>query len=601
MKQMLLTKEILQVLKFNFKRIMLFEIAYRLVMGAIYLQLTGNAVEYALKMAGYSYLTPGNIGFFLIKPWTIACILGVGFIGLVILAFEIGVLITVFQGAAYLKKTGFSEMLFGGFQMLAGELRKKNIRLLLLTLVYYTMANLYLLYRVLTHVKPLNFVITELMKQPVGRVSVIVAIAALLMLLIPGIFTFYGCMVEQKNFQDGYRRSRKLMAGHWSGPMMLLVYNVLISALMMVVYGVCVIVAALFVTVFTDKSLSLAVLFKACDEIELVLIFITSIVVSVVNMAAITVQYYQSGNRLNHEPRWDFAFPKVRMGNHKVLLGVAAVSISLSLFFIYDVVYNGSVLADDVLTEVQITAHRGSSKDAPENTMAAIRMAAEQLADYVEIDVQETADGVVVLCHDYSLKRVAGISRPIKAYQFSELVKLDVGAWFAREFKGEKIPSLEEVMQYSKGKMNLNIEIKDLGSGSSLPQKVVSLIDKYGMEEQCVVTSTRLSYLKSVKAGNSNIRTGHIISAAYGDYYSSDHIDFISLRSSFVDEKLVQDAHEKGKAVHAWTVNTKSEMERMKLLGVDNIITDYPVLAREIVYRKKTTENLLEYISMVLK
>ena len=78
-------------------------------------------------------------------------------------------------------------------------------------------------------------------------------------------------------------------------------------------------------------------------------------------------------------------------------------------------------------------------------------------------------------------------------------------------------------------------------------------------------------------------------------------MDFISIRSSFVSGKLVEAAHEKGKAIHAWAVNNKSEMERMKMLGVDNIITDYPVLAREIVYRERATETLFEYLRLVLK
>ncbi len=250
---------------------------------------------------------------------------------------------------------------------------------------------------------------------------------------------------------------------------------------------------------------------------------------------------------------------------------------------------------------IQITAHRGSSREAPENTMAAMSKAIDDLADYVEIDVQETKDGVVVLGHDISLKRVSGINRTISSYTFEELQHLDVGKWFSDDFEGERIPSLEETMKLCKGRININIEIKDLGRGSELPDKVFELIEKYQMKEQCVVTSVRLPYLTRIKELDPEIRTGYIISAAYGDYYSSDAIDFISLRSSFVSERLVEAAHKKGKAVHAWTVNNKSEMERMKMLGVDNIITDYPVLAREIVYRKAATESLMEYLRLVLK
>ena len=256
---------------------------------------------------------------------------------------------------------------------------------------------------------------------------------------------------------------------------------------------------------------------------------------------------------------------------------------------------NGSAITADMLSMIQITAHRGSSGKAPENTMAAMAKALDDLADYVEIDVQETKDGVVVLGHDDSLKRVSGINRPISFYTFEELQKIDVGTWFSADFQGERIPSLEETMEFCKGR------IKDLGSGSRLPDKVAELIDKHQMREQCVVTSVRFSYLARIKELDPEIRTGYIISAAYGDYYSSDDIDFISLRSSFVSERLVEAAHAKGKAVHAWTVNSKSEMERMKMLGVDNIITDYPVIAREILYREAATESLLEYLRLVLK
>ncbi|MEG0368846.1 MAG: glycerophosphodiester phosphodiesterase family protein, partial [Hungatella sp.] len=80
----------------------------------------------------------------------------------------------------------------------------------------------------------------------------------------------------------------------------------------------------------------------------------------------------------------------------------------------------------------------------------------------------------------------------------------------------------------------------------------------------------------------------------------NDAIDFISIRSGFITDRLIRDAHQSGKTVHAWTVNSKSELERLKALGVDNIITDYPVLAREILYREKATETLLEYLHLLL-
>lgn len=597
-----LTRETCQILKFNQKNALLFEVLYRLLTGPLYLYLINAGLKWSLKMAGYSYLTAGNIGYFLLKPGTILMILMIGIIGILFLTLETGCLLTLFQGAAYFRKLNIAEIFLGGLSKLTDEIKKKNWRLGLLILADYAISNLYLIYRVLTHVKPMNFVMSELMKQSVGRLLVSAGIILVVAAVVPGLYTFHACMIEQKNFGDGYRRSRSLLKRHGVNTVFLLGgYYIGLIALLHVVYIFCVLVAAVGMSLFTDKRLALAILPAVGDRIEMVLIIAASMLLAVGNFAALSVQYYQYSNYLSSEPRWDFSYPAKKSIKGRILgIGVAAVA-AVSLFFLFDVVRNGSSLTGDYLMEVQITAHRGSSKSAPENTMAAMEKAVEDLADYVEIDVQETADGEVVLCHDSTLKRVAGVNRTIASYTLEDLQKLDVGRWFSSDYIGEKVPTLTEVMEFCKGRVNMNIEIKNLGKDSALPDKVVELITQYQMKEQCVVTSTRLSYLTRVKELDSDIHTGYIISAAYGDYYSSDDVDFISIRSSFVNGRLVEAAHEKGKAIHAWTVNNKSEMERMKMLGVDNIITDFPVLAREIVYRKESTETLFEYLRLVLK
>ena len=596
-----LTKDTWKIIKFNQKNAFVFELLFRLVTTTLYLLLLNKGLLFTLRMAGYSYLTAANIGYFLVKPWTILLIAVMAAVGIFILTLETGCLLTLFEGAFYSRKLKPWQILTGGFFKLALEIRRKNWRLGLLVLADYGLVNLYLIYQMLTHVKPLNFVISEILKKPVGRVSLVLLLLFLLAVVIPGVYTFHACMVEQKNFRDGYFKSLWLLRRRFLKVAVLLAfYYAAAVAGLWLVYAFCVLIAAVGVTLFTDNSLALAILPAACDRIELVLIFLTSMFLTMGNYGALSVQYFSFTSRLVKKRRiMDYHGSKYGDRRLAVLfIGAAAV---FSLFSLFGVVRNGSAITADMLSMIQITAHRGSSREAPENTMAAMTKAVDDLADFVEIDVQETKDGVVVLGHDASLKRVSGINRPINFYTFEELQQLDVGKWFSPDYEGEKIPSLEEVMEYCKGRVSINIEIKDLGIGSMLPDKVVELIQKHQMREQCVVTSVRFSYLSRIKELDPEIRTGYIISAAYGDYYSSDMIDFISLRSSFVSERLVEAAHERGKAVHAWTVNSKSEMERMKMLGVDNIITDYPVLAREIVYRQAATESLLEYLRLVLK
>lgn len=597
-----LTRETYQIIKLNIRQVLLFELLYRLITGPFYLNLVNEGLKFALRQAGYSYLTTGNFGSFLLKPWTILCILAIGIIGLILLAVELGVLITAFQGAAYYRKMNLGEILFGGLQKIWDECVKRNWKLLIVAMVDYGLTQLFLVYRLLGHVKPINFVLTGMMEEPLARAALMVVLIMFFMIGIPGLFVFHGCMIEQKSFRDSFRRSIGLLKKHkMRSVCVLLAYNGVLIGIWVLLYLICVLLAAVFVVLFTDKNLALALLLSSCDKIELTLIFLASIMTVVVNVAVVTVQYYQYGNQLDHDGKWDFSYPKQGGWSRRMVTGVICAASVLSIYYIYDIVQNGSVITEGVISEIQITAHRGSSVTAPENTMASLIAAVEELADYAEIDVQETADGMVVLGHDNNLKRVAGVNKSIKSMTYEELKLLDVGLWFSLDFMGERIPTLDEVMEYSKGKIKLNIEIKNVGKNSSMPEKVLEMIQEHEMQEQCVVTSTSLPYLIRIKEAAPDIRTGYIVSAAYGNYYSHDSIDFISLRSSFVNEKLIASAHEQGKTIHAWTVNSKSEMERMKMLGVDNIITDYPVLAREIVYRERTTETLLEYIRLVLK
>jgi len=597
----MLIKDTWRIFKFNQKNAFVFGFLFRVVTTILYLTILNKGILFALRMAGYSYLTGANIGAFLVKPWTLILLLVMAVMGILILTLETGCFLTLYQGSFYSWRMRPWEILAGGFSKLADEVQKGNWRLGLLILANYAFSNLYLMYRLLTHVKPLNFVLTEMLRQPWWRAALVLFLILLLVTVVPGLYAFHACMIEQKSFWDGYikswcfvrRRLFKVVC------LMLIYYGAAIIGLRLV-YWFCVLITAAAVTLLPDNRLALAILPAACDRIELVLIFFTSMLMTIGNFGALSLQYLQFGSGYKRKEKGFYQAHK-KYANRRMAVAVMAASVGISLVSLFYAVRNGSVITGDILKEIQITAHRGSSKAAPENTLAAMAKAVEELADFVEIDVQETKDGVVVLGHDTTLKRVSGVNRPISSYTFEELKELEAGSWFSGEFKGEPIPSLEQVMEYCKGRININIELKNLGNESQLPDKVVELIGKYQMKEQCVVTSSRFSYLVRIRELAPDIRTGYIVSAAYGNYYSSDTIDLISLRSSFVTERLVEAAHEKGKAVHAWTVNSKSELERMKMLGVDNIITDYPVLAREIVYREEATETLLEYLRLVLR
>ena len=596
-------KEIYQMIRGNLRSLLLFEFFFRFIAGTLLVQVGTRGLKFCLDRAGYSYLTLANAWKFFLHPWTMLFILVMAVLALFLNMIEIGGLVTAFSGAAYFCHPTLWEIFSGAFEKVRDELRHKNYRLFGMGMISTFTVNLFYLYRIFSRIKPVNFVIKELLDQPLAVSVLLLVFLLFLTLLFPAFFVFHGCMIGQKSYWDSRFESMELLKGRWAQIIgMVALLEAWLIILFLAVYYLSVFLMAVVTVLFVKEDLGLAFLMETTDRAEWFLVILASMFASMVCWAFVTREYYQViGRRKGRMEGWEFATAGRNVQfSKRTGLALLGLFLAMSGFFLFDAAYNGNFISKSVAVQTRITAHRGSSSGAPENTMAALEKAVEEMADRAEIDVQETADGVIVLCHDTSLKRVAGVNKKVSDLTLEQIKKLDVGRWFSSEYQGEQIPTLEEVMEYAKGKIDLNIEIKNLGNSSGLPEKVIELVEKHEMQEQCVITSTNRFYLKRVKAVNPEIRTGYIISAAYGNFYSDDFIDLISIRSSFVTERMIESAHEAGKAVHAWTVNGKVEMERLKQLGVDDMITDRPVLAREILYGEEAKANLLEYLRLVL-
>ncbi|MEO8399618.1 MAG: glycerophosphodiester phosphodiesterase family protein [Ignavibacteriaceae bacterium] len=256
------------------------------------------------------------------------------------------------------------------------------------------------------------------------------------------------------------------------------------------------------------------------------------------------------------------------------------ILISFGLAIIFLVGCSGS-------KDVIVTAHRGASGLAPENTLSSFKAAIKNNADFSELDAQETADGVIIVLHDKDLKRTSGSDGNIWELNYGELKNYEVGSWFEKKFDGEKVPTLQEVINLVKGKMKLNIELKMNGHEKVLAEKVVKIIEENDFIDQCIVTSFNFDEIKTVRRLNKNIKVGYIFSKMPDDIdiFKAD-CDLLSVNKKLVDEEFVKKAHENGKEVHVWTVNEPDEMKKLITLGVESLITNYPNKLNEILDSK---------------
>lgn len=249
----------------------------------------------------------------------------------------------------------------------------------------------------------------------------------------------------------------------------------------------------------------------------------------------------------------------------------------------------------DEREQVTITAHRGASWDAPENSLAAIEQAIQQGSDYIELDVQQTADGELVLIHDRDYLRVAGDRRSIWQVDYAEVKEMEAGSWFSSDFSGERVPTLAEAVELMRGRAQLYLEVKTSPAMPNLVPDTVRELQRLDFVEDTIIAALTPTVLDEVLELEPDFRTALLVHTAIG-VLAGHSYDVLSLRDALVTPGQLRAARSGEYELHVWTVNTPSEMHRYIDMGVDSIITDRPGVLRAVLEERRelsSSERLL--------
>ncbi len=244
----------------------------------------------------------------------------------------------------------------------------------------------------------------------------------------------------------------------------------------------------------------------------------------------------------------------------------------------------------DSLKRPAIFAHRGSSAFAPENTLAAFTLAKQQGADAIELDAKLSTDGQVVVMHDDSVDRTTNGHGKVAALTLSDLKGLDAGGKFNQAFKGEKIPTLDEVFETVGRQIFINVELTNYSSPTDdLPDRVVSLVKEYSLENSVLLSSFNFIALIRARFLAPSLPLGLLtLPRSAGIILHSKLVRFgpqLALHPAYEDVgvKLVQSAHRSQCRVHTYTVNQPDAIRQAFSDGVDGIFTDDPPLAQKVL------------------
>ncbi len=251
------------------------------------------------------------------------------------------------------------------------------------------------------------------------------------------------------------------------------------------------------------------------------------------------------------------------------------------------------------MSNCKVISHRGANKVAPQNTIPAFLKSIEIGVDGFETDIHLTADGIPVLCHNYTIDETSDGQGKINDMSLERLNTYDFGSYFHEKFKGTKIPTLEDFLSLCETAdiEIMNIEIKPpLDGNMEIVSKTIEASKAHGLFDKLLISSFDVNVIKECKNVDPKCKTGFLYSPDkphfftkmlfnYVEYAKEIGADYLHPHSMTVTKKFVEKLHKNGIGVNVWTVNNPDTVNKLLAMGVDGLITDVPQIVNALIER----------------
>lgn len=601
------------LLKLNIGTLLVFELLYKFASMAVFKPLLTGVMKLALKAQGLSYLSDETIGTFIRSPLTwfflLLIVLGMAFFTL----FDICCIITCIHASFRKQAMPLLALMRKGLKTSLRVIYQRNIVMILYLLIIIPMTHALVISGYITKFTVPQFIVDYIMSHTWLAILYIGFWIYIGLRSFHWIYSLHYFCLENCNFKQARKRSWKLQENHyWTDLIIVLGWS---AACIGIYYGVILSGSWLVSRVnqalptqdlFSSLTLSgISLLMDVCGALffcfDLPLFFICISLLFYYRKAAAGERIPQVFRDLDNayritNTRW---VKKICMYRKRII--ALSIVVVIGVNFAYNFADRRGVLHMGLGNPVEVTAHRGYSAAYPENTIPAFKGAIQVGADWAELDVQQTADGEVIVMHDSNLKRTTGLDKEVWQVTWDEIKDLDNGSWFDKKYQTVRIPTLEEVLKVCRGKIHLNIEIKPSGHDKDLEEQVAKLLKKYHMRDTCVVSSLKYDSLRKIKEADDSIETAYITSVSYGNFTDLEYADGYSVESTLLSKSFVNKAQKAGKQIYVWTVNSEERLEKVVGMGIDNVITDDPVMAKELIYEQEHSTFWDRYVKQLLQ
>ncbi len=410
-----------------------------------------------------------------------------------------------------------------------------------------------------------------------------IAVIIFLSVGISNLFILHGVIIDKMPVGEAGRQSRKLIKANWKDYIKQnVIFFFLIFASLAGIAIICLFIPLKLISLLPAGAVSriLTITFVSLGTITSVLADLFGVPLYIMKMTQLFYSYKQGS-------AFEFAEMKrekpVSYRGKIILLSIAVIAGIAVMYVRFDQMF-------PLGTDVKIIAHRGGGNEGRENTLSGLEAAYTAGAYGSEIDIQRTKDGFYIINHDGTFKRVAGDSRRPEQMTLKEIKKLTID--------GELVPTFEEMLKSSKGRIVLFTELKGNTADKQMADDAVKLVKQYQMEDECVLISLKYDVINYIETNYPEIETGFLTFVSMGKT-AGLNCDYIGLEEESATTDAIDAIHDEGKKALVWTADEKGSQKHFLCTGIDGIITDNVVQALSLITELEHRSDLDRMIDKI--
>lgn len=514
--------------------------------------------------------------------------LGLAVLSILLLVILVGVDINAFIIISAMVHEGLVEFniieqLIIGIKSLRSFLTVEGVLLFIFVALIVPLLSVGVTIPVMENFKIPNFITSVILANKIYKIFYYIILLLLTVVTIRYIFTFHYVLLLKYNLKEAMKSSVELVKKHFKNFFLQILLHFATITVIIILFIYLFLNLSLKPTYLLVKSLFYSRFFSLFFLMHAVeLLTYTSFMAIPIVVTRLTKFFYayneQDGTNINYTK-----YKRIK-NMKKLKKRFKNSSTKMSLLFLSSFILIFNIIFCFYLTEnfeqifpgkekIEVVAHRAGGNLDVENSLEGLKSAYNFKADRAEIDVQRTRDGKYIINHDKNFKRLAGNSK--KSYQMDlyEINTLRLKNTFDPESEKRPVATLDQMMDYAKGKIKLFIELKGETADFKMVDDVVKMINERGMIDQCAILSLDSKIIEYTKEHYPEIDTGYLYFFAIGNLWDLKG-DFLIMEESEASDENIARIQSYGKKAYVWTVNTEESIKRFTNSYVDGIITD---------------------------